>query len=143
MFSKFLKILFLIQVKIKFYFLSDYINIPKLTEFHNKPKNKFISQSFKTLIAMKAFLIFLSVVCMLFNVCYTISEPNNYYYCQPSDRHVRACPLYVMEMCAWYYKEVCEGTVTIGGTCARAGTNSCVDCQDAKVERVSIGKCPQ
>lgn len=82
------------------------------------------------------------VVLSLFIIFAIGYSANDGYHCQPSDRTNKICPLYVMEMCAWYYPEVCQGTVTIGGTCARSGTNSCVDCQDPKVERVTMGKCP-
>ena len=63
-------------------------------------------------------------------------------YCLPAERGTHICPLYYMEMCAWYYKEYCT-EITIGGTCAKSAGNSCFACADPKIEKTTVGPCPQ
>jgi len=88
---------------------------------------------------------FISLALLFFflsTLCYSIADTDTAHYCTPEERGPHPCPLYYMDMCAWYYQQYCTG-VTIGGTCAENAGNSCFACSDSKVEKVTMGKCPE
>ena len=76
---------------------------------------------------------------LLLNLC----QSQTPHVCTPEERENKICPLYYMQMCAWYYPEVCANIITLGGTCAKSAGNSCIACQDPKVEKVTMGACPE
>lgn len=67
---------------------------------------------------------------------------NQPHICKPEERGNHPCPLYYLKSCAWYFKGLCNHLAP-GAFCGENAGNSCFACANPKVEKVTIGDCPQ
>lgn len=84
------------------------------------------------------FLVFIALLALL--VC--VYSNQHVHVCKPEERGPHPCPLYYLNSCAWYFSEVCKD-FPIYQFCGEKAGNSCMACANPKVEKVTVGECPQ